>query len=197
MTVEQHIRYVASFYPRWDEGREVRLCRELELETGVRVGTLSSGNAQKLAIVLAMCHHPELLLLDEPVSDLDPIVRGRLLAFLVEVLDDDRATVVVSSHVLRDVEKIVDRVICFDRGRLIVDAALDDLKEQYAEWRVTSASRELPASFEEPFVLRQEVDGRQASLLVQQTPGDFEAFRAKHSVEVSSMPSAFSRPAPW
>ncbi len=192
MTVEQHVRYVASFYPRWDRQREVKLRRDLELEPGARVGTLSAGNVQKLAIVLAMCHHPELLLLDEPMSDLDPIVRGRLLAFLVEILGEDSATVVVSSHVLHDVEQIVDRVICLDRGRVATDAALDDLKELYAEWRVTSR-RPLPARFEESFVLSQEVDGHQASLLVRQAPGDLEAFRAGHRVEVATHPLNLER----
>ncbi len=192
MTVEQHVRYVASFYLRWDGEREARLRRDLELEAGARVGTLSAGNAQKLAIVLAMCHHPELLLLDEPMSDLDPIVRGRLLAFLVELLGEDDATVVVSSHILRDVEKIIDRVICLDDGRVVTDAALDDLDDRYAEWRVTSP-RPLPASFEEPWVLRQEVDGRQASLLVRQAPGDLESFRAAYRVEVSSHPLSLER----
>ncbi len=201
MTVDQHLRYVASFYPRWDREREEKLRRDLELDTGARVGTLSAGNAQKLAIVLAMCHHPELLLLDEPMSDLDPIVRGRLLAFLVEVLGEDEATVVVSSHVLRDVEQIVDRVICLDRGRVATDAALDDLQELYAEWRVTAETpeaatgcrRQLPASFAEPFVLRQEVDGHQASLLVRQSAGDLESFRAAHRVEVASRPLNLER----
>ncbi len=192
MTVEQHVRYVASFYPRWDLEREAELRRDLELEAGARVGTLSAGNAQKLAIVLAMCHHPELLLLDEPMSDLDPIVRGRLLAFLVEVLGEDDATVVVSSHILRDVEQIVDHVICLDGGRVVTDNALDDLKERYAEWRVTSP-RPLPASFEEPFVLGQEVDGHQASLLVKLAPGDLESFRAAHGVEVSTHPLNLER----
>ena len=192
MTVEQHVRYVASFYPRWDREREEKLRRDLELDTDARVGNLSAGNVQKLAIVLATCHHPELLLLDEPISDLDPIVRGRLLAFLLDVLGADEATVVVSSHILRDIEQIVDHVICLDRGRVTTDAALDDLQEIYAEWRVTSGRR-LPPSFAEPFVRRQEVDGHQASLLVRQAPGDLESFRAAHGVEVSVHPLNLER----
>ena len=117
MTVEQHLSYVASFYPRWDGERQARLLRELELDTASTVGALSSGNVQKLAVILACCHHPELLVLDEPVSDLDPIARGgRLLEFLLELLREDETTIVVSSHVLRDVEKIVDHgCVCLDQ----------------------------------------------------------------------------------
>jgi ABC-2 type transport system ATP-binding protein len=188
MTVEQHLRYVSCFYPDWDRDREQRLLRELELETDPAVGALSSGNLQKLAIVLAVCHHPELLVLDEPVSDLDPIVRGKLLEFLLELLREDQATILVSSHVLRDVEKIVDRVICLDRGRVVTDSALDDLKELYSEWLVVSHHGDLPPRFSEPFVLAQEVRGREARLLVKHDAEAAERFRASHDVEVSGRP---------
>jgi ABC-2 type transport system ATP-binding protein len=188
MTVEQHLRFVSSFYPTWDHDREKRLLDELELSPSTVVGTLSTGNLQKLAVILAVCHHPTLLVLDEPVSDLDPIVRGKLLEFLLELLREDRATILVSSHVLRDVEKIVDWVVCLDAGRVVTDAALDELKERYAEWRVVSPNGELPARFTEPFVLSQEVSGRQARLLVREAGAELEAFRAAHGVEVSGRP---------
>ena len=75
MKVEQQLRYVSSFYKNWDRDLEQRLLDELELEFSARVGTLSPGNAQKLGIILAVCHRPDLLILDEPVSGLDPITR--------------------------------------------------------------------------------------------------------------------------
>ncbi len=188
MTVAQHLRYVASFYTTWDEDREARLRRELELEPDTLVGALSSGNLQKLVIVLAVCHHPELLILDEPASDLDPIARAAFLEFLLEVVREDGATVVVSSHVLRDVERIVDWVVCLDRGRVTADAALDELKESHAEWLVTAPEGRLPNRFIEPYVLRQTVDGRRASLLVRPEPGDLESFLATYSCAVDSRP---------
>ncbi len=188
MTVEQHVRYVSCFYPNWDQEREQRLLEELELDASKVVGTLSTGNLQKLAIILAVCHHPNLLVLDEPVSDLDPIVRGKLLEFLLEILREDQATILVSSHVLRDVEKIVDWVICLDEGRVVTDAGLDELKERYAEWRVVSNHRNLPASFAEPFVLSQEISGRQARLLVRQAASELETFRVAHGVDVTGRP---------
>lgn len=82
MTVAQHLEYVSMFYPVWDTARQQKLLDELELNAETVVGTLSHGNLQKLAIILAVCHHPKLLVLDEPVSDLDPIVRGQVLALL-------------------------------------------------------------------------------------------------------------------
>jgi ABC-2 type transport system ATP-binding protein len=186
MTVEQHLRYVSCFYSKWDREREQRLLDELELDPVTVVGTLSTGNMQKLAIILAVCHHPELLILDEPVSTLDPIVRGRLLEFLLEMLREDQTTILVSSHVLRDVEKIVDWVICLDEGQVITDAALDELKDRYAEWRVVSTTSDLPESFSEPYVMSQEIAGRQARLLVRQAGSELDAFRSAYGVEVSA-----------
>ena len=188
MTVEEHVRYVSCFYPNWDREREQRLLRELELDASKVVGTLSTGDLQKLAIILVVCHHPDLLVLDEPVSDLDPIVRGKLLEFLLELLCEDQATILVSSHVLRDVEKVVDWVICLDEGRVVTDAGLDELKERYAEWSVVSNNGDLPAEFTEPFVLSQEISGRQARLLVRQAAAELETFRTVHGVEVTRRP---------
>ena len=185
MTVEQHLRYVACFYPEWDGNREQRLLTELDLDTSSVVGALSTGNLQKLAIIMAVCHHPQLLVLDEPVSDLDPIVRGRLLEFLLELLQEDEATILVSSHVLRDVEKIVDWVLCLDRGRIVTDAALDELKERYAEWLIMSQNGDLPERFSEPFVLAQEVSGREARLRVLRDLADVDAFQTTHQVTVT------------
>jgi ABC-2 type transport system ATP-binding protein len=188
MTVEQHVRYVSCFYPNWDKTREQRLLEELELDASRVVGTLSTGNLQKLAIILAVCHHPNLLVLDEPVSDLDPIIRGKLLEFLLELLREDQTTILVSSHVLHDVERIVDWVICLDEGRVVTDAGLDELKERYAEWLVVSNNGDLPASFTEPFVLSQEISGREARLLVRRADSELETFRAAHGVDVTARP---------
>jgi ABC-2 type transport system ATP-binding protein len=124
--------------------------------------------------------------LDEPVSDLDPIARGTLLEFLLELLQEDRATILISSHVLRDVERVVDRVVCLEQGRLTTDSTLDDLKERYAEWLITSRNGELAPSFVESFVLSQEIEGREARLLVDLADADVERFRIDHSVSIES-----------
>lgn len=188
MTVEQHLHYVSCFYPEWDKQRERRLVEELELDPSKPVGALSTGNLQKLAIILAVCHHPQLLVLDEPVSDLDPIVRGKLLQFLLEMLREDESTIVVSSHVLRDVEKIVDWVVCLDEGKVVTDASLDELKELYARWLVVSKNGALPETFAEPFVIDQEISGREASLLVENGASKIDAFRSAYNVEIVAQP---------
>ena len=176
MKVEQQLRYVSSFYKRWDRDLEERLIDELELEPSARVGTLSPGNAQKLGIILAVCHRPDLLILDEPISGPDPITREQFLRFLLELLHQDANTIVISSHVLRDVEKVINRVICLDKGRIKADASLDDLQERFAEWRVTVKAGRLRTHFEENYVVSQEVDSYQARLLVKGASDNLDAF---------------------
>lgn len=151
MRVDQLLRYAASFHARWDGEREARLLEELELDPAGRVGKLSPGNRQKVAILLAVCPRPELLLLDEPVSALDPIVRERLLAFLIELLREGSTTIVISSHVLRDVERVVDWIVCLEQGRVIADTAMDELRERYAtlEQRPLDLERIFPRLLEE------------------------------------------------
>lgn len=188
MKVEQQLRYVSSFYKRWDKDLEQRLVDELELEPSARVGTLSPGNAQKLGIILAVCHRPDLLILDEPISGLDPITREQFLRFLLELLHQDANTIVISSHVLHDVEKVINRVICLDRGRIKADASLDDLQERFAEWRVTVKAGRLPTHFEENYVVSQEVDSYQARLLVKGASDSLDAFKTRYGVDVDSSP---------
>jgi ABC-2 type transport system ATP-binding protein len=131
MRIKQLLRYVESFYPVWDRDLENSLVESLDLDLEATVGTLSPGNAQKLALVLATCHHPQLLLLDEPLSDMDPIARSQVVEMLLGRFNDDALTMVISSHMLQDIERIVDRIVCLDRGRLIVDSPMQDLRARF------------------------------------------------------------------
>ena len=186
MRVGQHLRFVDSFYERWDRGpraapaRRARArCRQARrpsvrrrpAEAGPHPGRVPSA---------------QLLLLDEPLAGLDPIVREQVLNYLVEALDEETHTIVVASHILRDIERVVDRVVCLDRGRLKAHAALDQLQESYAEWEVRPSQGALPERFAEPYVLSQDCSHRMARLVVRQpSRGDQAAFAAKHSAEVS------------
>lgn len=193
MKVAQHLRYVASFHREWDTDREQRLLRELELDPGARVATLSPGNRQKLALILAVCHHPRLLILDEPMASMDPIAREQLFEFLLDLLQEDGNTTVISSHALRDVERIVDRVVCMESGELVVDSSLDSLYEGFAEWIVTSQEGSLPARFAEGFVLEQHGDTFQQRVLVRDAGQHQVSFAELHRVEVETQPMNLER----
>jgi ABC-2 type transport system ATP-binding protein len=136
MHISQLLRYVESFYPVWDRELEESLVNALDLDRRASVGTLSPGNSQKLALVLAICHHPKLLLLDEPLSDMDPIARGQVVEMLLQRFNDDDLTMVISSHMLQDIERIVDRIVCLDRGRIIADAGIETLRARFGPLRL-------------------------------------------------------------
>jgi len=189
MTIGQQLRYLSAFYPRWDVQREALLLELLELDGTSQIKGLSTGSVQKLAIVASLCHRPTLLLLDEPVSNLDPIVRDRFLRFLLEVVQEDAATIVISSHVLHDVESVVDWIVCLNDGRLVENAALDDLKERYIEWRVAARTRDLPAHFDDAFVANETtVNRRTATLVVRAAEADLIAFQQRHDADVEVAP---------
>ena len=189
MTVRQHLDFNASFYPGWDRALEARLLEALELDPKRKIVQLSVGDRQKVGILLGTCHRPALLLLDEPISSLDPIVRRRLLDFLLELLRDNGTTVVISSHILNDVEKIVDWIVALDAGAVVEDSPFDSLQESFAEWTLTSANGALPATFAEPFILSRQGDARQAVLRVRTSdPSAAARFAAAHHVELRARP---------
>jgi ABC-2 type transport system ATP-binding protein len=188
MRAGQLLEYVGSFYDRWDRELERSLLETLDVDTQARVGAMSPGTLQKLALVVATCHHPELLLLDEPLSDLDPIARQSVLAMLLDRFSSDDMTIVISSHMLRDIEPVVDRIICLDRGRVVADDGLDELKERYAEWIVTSPNGRLPATYDEPYVVSSRGDRVRAHLLVRDAGTEAAAFAAGHNATVEARP---------
>jgi ABC-2 type transport system ATP-binding protein len=193
MKVEQFLRYIETFYPVWDRELEAQLVSALEIDRDAKVGTLSPGNSQKLGLVAATCHHPALLLLDEPLSDLDPIVRTRAVSMLLERFSDDRLTMIISSHMLHDIERIVDRLVCLEAGKVVADSSLDQLKEQYAEWIVSSPSGSLPISFSESFVVSAEGDRFDARLEVRHSDEAMREFERIHNARVEVRPLNLER----
>ncbi len=185
LNVSDHLDYVASFYPKWDLERQNQLTTEFQIDPQNKVANLSVGDRQKLAIILAVCHHPKLLLLDEPASALDPQARRRLLTFLLEVARDDETAIIVSSHILVDIEKIIDHVWFLKDGRLVVDQDLDDLRENYAEWTVSaSQGQPLPERFDESYIIEQKGDAHRRLLYVEAAESNLPDFKNRYSLPV-------------
>jgi ABC-2 type transport system ATP-binding protein len=188
-TVQQHLEFNASFYPGWDHALQQRLIDSLEVPVDRKIAQLSPGDRQKVSLLLGVCHRPAFLLLDEPMSALDPISRARALDLLLERLRDDGCTVVISSHLLEDVEKIVDWVVALHEGEKVEDSAFDELQESFAEWTLTPGAADLPARFAEPFVLEQEMRERSARLRVRTSePGAADRFARTHGITVRARP---------
>jgi ABC-2 type transport system ATP-binding protein len=165
MKVRQLIRYTASFYPTWNYGLVERLVSEWGLPLEDRVGPMSVGSRQKLAILLAIGHEPDLLVLDEPAASLDPAARREFLSAVLEMAADGSRTVIFSTHITSDIERVADRVAIIKGGKIVYHDGLDALKEQVKRLHVRS-DRALPAHFDLPGLLRQRVQGNEAVLSV-------------------------------
>jgi ABC-2 type transport system ATP-binding protein len=130
MRVRELIAFIGGFYPRWNHGLIDRLIGEWGVPQDAKVGTLSPGQAQQLNIFLALGHEPELLVLDEPASTLDPVARREFLrAVLGIALAGDR-TVLFSTHITSDLERVADSVAVLQDGRITYAGSLDTLKDQ-------------------------------------------------------------------
>ncbi len=132
LRVHEQISLIGGLYPGWSEARARELCLRFDLPEDMRVRKLSLGEKQRLAIVLALAHQPELLVFDEPVASLDPIGRRDFLRALFEQEsgNGEAVTVVISSHLLEDLERVVTHVLFMEHGRIQLIGSRDELSEQ-------------------------------------------------------------------
>src|SRR5580704_4464893 len=129
MRVKELIEWVARFYPAWDATVAEDLLKRMHLDSDQKVGALSKGQTSRLALLLALAHRPNLVILDDPTLGLDPIARRDLLRDVIGQLQDRGATVFFSSHLLYEIEPICDRIAILHEGRIIKCAAVDELRE--------------------------------------------------------------------
>jgi ABC-2 type transport system ATP-binding protein len=128
MTIGEITRFAASLHPRWDAALAARLSSDLDLDPGKRIKDLSRGTRAKVALVLAVAPRPELLLLDDPTAGLDPLVRREVLDGVLQTVAHEGGAVVYASHLVHDVERVADRVIVLDAGRIRLEGELNALK---------------------------------------------------------------------
>lgn len=129
MTPAQLLAYFRSFYPRWNEAKVNALLQRWAIEQDRPIGRLSGGQQQRLSIIRALGHEPDLLVLDEPVASLDPAGRRDFLQELVSQVLDRGTTVLFSTHILSDLERVAADVAFLSAGRLVLQARLDDLMD--------------------------------------------------------------------
>lgn len=134
MTVAEHFAFLASFHPAWDRDRAEELRRRLRVPAGTKLAHLSKGMRIKTSFAATEAYRPAILLLDEPTSGIDPVMRDDLLSLLRECTPPgDGRILVFSSHILEDVERVADRVLLLREGELLEDAAVADLREAAAD----------------------------------------------------------------
>jgi ABC-2 type transport system ATP-binding protein len=131
MRVGELLRYTQAFFPNWDEAYAEELRATFDLDSRQKVKTLSRGQRAQAGLLIALAHRPDLLLLDEPSSGLDPVVRRDILAAIIRTVADEGRTVLFSSHLLDEVERVADEVAMIHRGRIVLSASLEDIKKTY------------------------------------------------------------------
>ncbi|MEU9411786.1 ABC transporter ATP-binding protein [Streptomyces sp. NPDC048281] len=178
LTVAEHLRLGAKLNPRWDQELAEGRIRQIGLDPGQRAGRLSGGQRAQLALTVAAAKRPELLVCDEPVASLDPLARRGFLENLMEFVADLGVGVVLSSHLLGDLEKVCDYLVVLADGRVRLTGEADDLVAMH--YRLSGGREELaelPATAE---VIRAEGSGDDSSLIVR-SPGPVPyAVRAEH-----------------
>lgn len=131
LTVADHLAFVAHYRPRFDRARATRRLAELDVPLDAPVGTLSGGQAAQVGLALALGLRAEVLLLDEPLASLDPLARREFLEVLLADVRETGATVVLSSHLVSDVEAACDRLIVLGVGRTMLDDGIERIRARH------------------------------------------------------------------
>lgn len=131
MSVRELMRYTQAFFPTWDEAYGEQLREMFDLDPKAKIKTLSRGQRARAGLLIALAHRPELLVLDEPSSGLDPVVRRDILGAIIRTIADEGRTVLFSSHLLDEVERVADAVTIIHKGRLILASSMDEIKETH------------------------------------------------------------------
>src|SRR5439155_9155551 len=143
MTVDELLAYCQPFYPTWDESLCRKLIADFDLPRRTKINRLSRGMRIKAALVSSLAYRPRLLILDEPFSGLDPVVRDDLVHGVLELAGQEQWTVFISSHDLDDVERLVDTVGFIDAGRLVLSKPFGGLHARFRRVEVTTGSTEV------------------------------------------------------
>ena len=133
MTVGQALQFIAGFHQHWDRELVTGLLAHSQLQPGAKVEDLSSGMRALLSVALAVGHRPRLLLVDEAFQGLDVVVRREIMRTLIELVQKDGTTILITGHEVSDLERICDHVGIISQGRLLVQDTLEGLKATYRE----------------------------------------------------------------
>ena len=164
LSAQKHLRMGAWLNPKWDTEMATRRIEQLGLDPGQRAGSLSGGQRAQLALTLAIAKRPELLVLDEPVASLDPLARREFLQHLMEVVAEHGVTVVLSSHLVADLERVCDYLVVLTDSHVQLAGDVDALLASHH--RLSGPRRDvrtLPESFD---VIEESHTDKQSVLLV-------------------------------
>ncbi len=127
MTIKQTLQYFTDFYENFDAEKAKRLIKDLDLEIDMKISKMSKGMQEKLQLILVMSRNAELYILDEPLGGVDPATRDYILDTILNNFNES-ASVIISTHLISDIERILDEVIFIDKGKIILSSDADKLR---------------------------------------------------------------------
>lgn len=136
--------FLKKCYENWDSNLFCKLCERFKIDLNKRIKELSKGNIVKMFLVFAVSHHPRLLILDEPTSGLDPIVRNQILEYLEELVLNEKTSILFSSHIMDDVNKIADRVVYINNGKIILSEDKAKIINNYRVIKYNDSNEPIP-----------------------------------------------------
>ncbi|PID22375.1 sodium ABC transporter ATP-binding protein [Sporosarcina sp. P3] len=143
LTIEKNKRILAPFYSKWDDELFYSYLRKFQLNTAQRLKHLSKGMRMKFSLAMALSHHPDLIIMDEPTAGLDPIVRRELLDMMQDLIQDEEKAIFFSTHITTDLEKIADFIVFIHHGQIIFQGEKDEFTERYVVVKGTVDQRTL------------------------------------------------------
>ena len=191
----EHIDLFKAFRKTWNNELVDRLVAEWLIPMDIAARKMSVGQRQKLSILLAIAHEPELLILDEPVASLDPVARRQFLQQLVDIAADENRAIIFSSHIVSDMERVANQVWMLQNGELSYQGGLDELKESIARLTI-SAKEDMPTNLGLTHIVKQRVQGKQAWVTLknwvpEQQEQIAQQFNAEVNVEYLSLEDIF------
>lgn len=131
LTVKDIASVMKSIYKNWDDSYFQKYITKFQLPEKSKIKTFSKGMRKKLEIITSLAHHPKLLILDEPTSGLDPVVRNEILDLFLDFIQDEQHTILFSTHITSDLERIADHIILVNHGLIELNENKDELLENY------------------------------------------------------------------
>jgi ABC-2 type transport system ATP-binding protein len=181
MTVRQLLDYCRPFYPSWDRDLEAKLLRQFELPPDRKIRNLSRGMMMKAALLSSLAYRPKLLVLDEPFSGLDPLVRDEFVRGVLEVSQQDEWTLFISSHDINEVEQLADWVGMIDGGRMRSAEPSEALQGRFRRVEVTLHGPDLSREDPPASWLEMERSGNVVRFVESRySPEGFEQRRREH-----------------
>lgn len=129
MTVNEVVKFFEEFYENFDKTKALKLLKDLDLDTNLKLSKMSKGMQEKVQLVLVMSRSADLYILDEPLGGVDPATRDYILDTILSNFNDG-ASVIISTHLISDIERILDEVIFIDKGKIVLTSDTDTLREK-------------------------------------------------------------------